>query len=96
MINAKMRNLPYYTYGTKNSYGEDVLSSSPLGFIKISIHLTSQSSQNNINYKDCNYVGFTQDTKVDDTYVIEYKGEKLKVLYVNPTGRFNQVYLARM
>lgn len=96
MINAKMKQLPYYAYGSRNSIGEETLSSSPLGFIKISIHLTSQSIQDNINYKDCNYVGFTQDTKVDDTYVIEYEGERLKVLYVNPNGRFKQVFLARM
>ena len=61
----------------------------------MAINITSQSVQDNINYKDSQYVGLTH-AKVDDTYVIEYGDERLKVLYVNPTGRFNQVFMSRM
>lgn len=96
MINAKMRDYNFFTFGTKNAFGEETLSAFPTGTVRMSIHLTSQTIQDNINYKDCNYIGFTHDTKVDDTYVIEYEGTKLKVLYVNPNGRFRQVYMVKM
>ena len=94
MINADMRLYNYFTLGTENEYGELVQSDSPIGTIKIAINISSQSVQDNINYKDCQYIGLTQDAAVDDTYIIEYEGKKLKVLYVNPKGRFKQVFLA--
>ena len=50
----------------------------------------------NILYKNCAYIGLTTDAEVNDTYVIKYGSERLKVLYVNPMGRFKQVFLQRM
>ena len=61
----------------------------------MAINLTSQSVQDNINYKDANYMGLTH-AKVDDTYIIQYGEERLKVLYVNPFGRLNQVFMKLM
>ena len=95
MINADMRLYNYFTFGEKDEYGQAQLSKNPVGQVKMAINITSQSVQDNINYKDSQYVGLTH-AKVDDTYVIEYGDERLKVLYVNPTGRFNQVFMSRM
>ncbi len=67
----------------------------PAGQIKLAIYLSSQSTQDNINYKDCNYIALTS-SKVDDTYIIDYKGERLKVLYVSNMGRYSQVYLKKI
>ena len=94
MINADMRIYNYFTYGEPNEYGQPVLSKEPAGTIKMSINTTSQSVQDNIRYKGAAYMGLTMDTKVDDTYVVEYGGEHLKVLYVNARGRFKQVFMA--
>lgn len=82
MLIRDMRFYNYFTLGEKNAYGQQTLSTSPSGTIKIAIYTTSQSIQDNILYTDASYVGITQDTKVNDTYVIEYEGNKLKVLYV--------------
>ena len=93
MINAVTRYYPYYAFGELNAYGQPTLSSEPVGTIKMAVYLSSQSTTQNIKYSDATYIALTQDAKVDDTYVIEYEGQKLKVLYVNKQGRFKQVYL---
>lgn len=95
MINSDMR---FYDYGLlegKNAYGEQSAPDKPTGQVKLAIYESSQSIQDNINYKDCSYVGLTKDT-VDDTYIIFYKNIKLKVLYVNSAGRYNQVFMAKI
>lgn len=90
-----MRTYDYYTYGADDGYGQPTLSPAPTGKIKIAINISSQSVQDNINYTDAEYVGVTL-ANADDTFVIDYEGQKLKVLYVNKKGRFNQVFLKRM
>lgn len=95
MINANMRTYEYYTYGKQDAYGQLSLSSAPMGQIKMSINLTSQSIQDNINYQSAQYMGLTH-AKVDDTFVIQYGKQQLKVLYVNSFGRLNQVFMAEL
>lgn len=96
MINANMKNYNFYTYATNDEYGQPILSEDVKGSIKMAIYITSQSIQDNINYEDCAYIGLTNDTEVNNTYVIEYEKERLKVLYVNPQGRYKQVFMARV
>ena len=98
MINADMRLYDYFTLGDSNGYGQPQLpnlNSTPKGQIKMAINISSQGVQDNILYKDCTYVGLTQ-APIDDTYVIKYNNELLKVLYVNTKGRYTQVYLQEM
>ena len=95
MIATDMRLYNYFTLGSEDEYGQPTLSKKPVGTIKMAINITSQSIQDNINYKDSQYIGLTH-AKVDDTYVIQYGNERLKVLYVNPKGRYNQVFLQEM
>lgn len=92
MINADMRIYDYYTYGEDNGYGQPSLSASPQGKIKMAVNITSQSVQDNINYENSQYMGLTL-SPIDSTYVIQYGNEKLKVLYVNPKGRYKQVFM---
>ena len=93
MINTDFRTYNYFTFDEEDSYGQPALSGEPKGQIKMAINISSQSIQDNILYKDCTYVGLTMDANVDDTYVIEFGRERLKVLYVNPRGRYKQVCL---
>lgn len=95
MINGNMRSYNYFTFGDNNGYGSPQLSEDIKGTIKMAISITSQSVQENINYQGANYIGLTLGT-VDDSYVIQYGDERLKVLYINPVGRFKQVYMAKM
>lgn len=95
MINTDMRLYDYFTFGDSNGYGQQQLSSEPIGQIKMAIYITSQSVQDNILYKDSTYMGLTM-APIDDSYVIKYGNERLKVLYVNPQGRYTQVFLKEM
>ena len=90
-----MRLYSYFTFGSEDEYGQRELSEVPSGLIKMAINLTSQAIQDNINYKEAQYVGLTH-SDVDDTYVIQYGNEMLKVLYVNPKGRLKQVFMVEM
>lgn len=91
-----MRNYNFYSFGEQDAYGQPKLSDEPKGTIKMAINISSQSIQDNINYKEASYIGLTHDSAVNDTYVIEYGEAKLKVLYVNPRGRLKQVFLAEL
>ena len=92
MINSQMKTYNYFTFGALDEYGQPGLSTEPVGQVKMAINISSQSVIDNINYKDATYIGLTL-AEVDDTYVIEYGKERLKVLYVNPIGRYKQVFL---
>ena len=93
MINAKMKNYNYFTIGEVDAYGQATQSTEIKGSVKMSINIISQAITDNINYKDATYIGLTFDKNIDDTYVIQYDDVKLKVMYVNPQGRYTQVYL---
>lgn len=98
MINADMRLYDFFTIGENDEYGQPQMPDYevPEGKIKMCINITSQTIGQNINYKDATYMGLTNDKNIDDTYIIEYGNEKLKVLYINPKGRYTQVYMAEI
>ena len=90
-----MRLHNYYLQKTTDNYGYSRmpdLREYPDGQIKMAIYTANQSVQDNVNYRNANYVGLTQ-AEVNDTYIIEYENELLKVLYVNPHGRYKQVFM---
>jgi hypothetical protein len=95
MIAANMKHYDYFTLGAVDEYGQEYIPSindEPRGQIKMSLYLSSLSTQDNINYKDCNYIALTR-ANVDDTYIIKNGNELLKVLTVNDAGRMKQVFL---
>lgn len=96
MINTDMRLYDYYTYSSADAYGQPQLSSEVQGSVKMAINISSQSIQDNILYENCSYIGLTMDSAVNDTFVIQYGEEKLKVLYVNPKGKYKQVFLQKI
>ena len=99
MITTDMRLYNYFTIGEPNAYGQPQLpaaDATPDGTIQMAIYITSQSIQDNINYKDAAYIGLTHDANVDDTYIIQYENERLKVLYVQPKGRYKQVFMSAL
>lgn len=95
MINADMRIYDFYTYEENNAYGQPQLSKDVKGSVKMAINVSSQSVQDNVLYTGAEFVGLTH-ADITDKYVIQYGDEKLKVLYVNPKGRFKQVFMTRM
>ncbi len=95
MINANMRDYNYYLYGDSNGYGQPTLSKEVQGTIKMSIDTTTQDIQGNVNYKEAKYIGLTH-ADVTDKMVIQYGDEKIKVLYVQPKGRYKQAFMGNM
>lgn len=88
----------YYTYsslGDLDDYGQPKESKTK-GFVKMAISLQSQSPQDNIKYKDTSYIGLTLDKRIDDKCFIHFNNQKLKVVYVNPVGRYRQVYMSEI
>lgn len=102
MIMRNMKLYDYYAFGESDSYGQQTLikdeEGNPVvqGSVKIAIYLTSQSVQDNINYKDCSYIGLTYDSNITEAFVIKYNEENLKVQYVNPNGKLKQVFLKKI
>lgn len=103
MIMSSMRNYDYYLYDSNpDEYGQTALikddTGNPIvqGQVKLSINITSQAIQDNINYKNATYLGLTYDKNISDLYVIQYGQEQLKVLYVNPLGKMKQVFLGEI
>ncbi len=90
-----MKTYSYFTFGNDDAYGQPQLSKEPVGEIKIAIYTTSQAVQDNINYKSANYIGLTN-AEIDDTYVIAFGEERLKVSYVHPKGRYKQAFLVKI
>ena len=95
MISTDVRTYNYLAIGDKDEYGQPRASTEVKGSIKMAIYISSQTVQDNINYQDCSYVGLTTDKSVNDKMVVLYGSEKLKVQYVNPRGRYYQVFLKR-
>jgi hypothetical protein len=96
MINATMRSYDYFTFGGKDEYGQEILSPEAQGRVRLAIYTLSTTIGTNINYKDATYIALTHNKSINDSYVIQYGEEKLKVLYTIPLGRYNQVFLAEM
>lgn len=99
MINARMKTYNYFRLLEPDDYGQRQLPSAdatPEGQVKMSISVTSQSIQDNINYKDCNAIGLTYSSLLDDSCVIQYETDRYKVQYVNSDGRLKQVFLKKI
>lgn len=96
MISANMRNYNYFTFGAKDSYGQEVLNEEVQGTITLAIYTLSNTIGTNIKYKDATYIALTHNKAIDDSFVIQYGDKKLKVLYTIPMGKYNQVFLSEM
>lgn len=96
MINTNMRSYDFFSLDREDEYGQPI-PTAKVGAAKMSINLQTQMVNDNIKYKDANYVALTLDNRITDKHIIQYDEEtKLKVLYVNRFGRFNQLYLSEM
>lgn len=92
MINSNMKSYAYYMFDGFDTYGQSKLSEAPVGNIKLSISLLNKSTKDNVLFADANYMALTMEN-ITDKYVIDYGEVQLRVLYVNPYGRYKQVYL---
>lgn len=94
-----MRLYNYWLISQNEKYAQEIYPSkeaAAAGQIKMSIFPTSTGTQDNILYNNCSFVGLTHDAGVNEKYVIEYNKERLKVAYVQPMGRYKQVFMRRV
>ena len=96
MVNTNMRTYDFFTFGELDEYGQPKLSKEVQGAVKMAITTTSQSVQDNVLYTGASYMGLTHDKRVNDSFVIDYEGTKLKVLYVGPQGRLRAVFMSKV
>ena len=98
MINSRMRAYDYYLLGDDNGYGQITLIRDEngelikQGSVRMSITVLVKAVSDDIRYSDASYIGLTNDN-INDTYVIQYGDQLLKVQYVIPDGRYTQVFL---
>ena len=95
MINTQMRNYSYYTLNNNDEYGQpqEVKAEDT---IKMAINFVTESIQENPLYSGAQYAGLTLNKNIDATYIIQYGDERLKVLFVNNSGRYKQAFMARI
>lgn len=83
-----------YTYSAiseqLDEYGQPI-TQTEAGEVLMFISVTKHSPVESPLYQESEYTGITH-SEIDDRYIINYEGKKLKVLYVIK-GRFNQVFL---
>lgn len=96
MINSDFRLYNFYTLGEIDEYGQQKMDDTVKGSVKMAIYPTSQNVQQNILYLNAQYIGFTHDKEINDTYFIDYENYKLKVLYINRSGRLYQVFMSKV
>ena len=92
MINNDMRDYNYFLLKEYDEYGQLTPTEQPQGVIKMAIYILTQAVSETSPYSGASYIGLTN-SDIDDTYIIQYGEEKLKVLYIQPRGALNQVFL---
>lgn len=90
-----MKTYTLSTLGYTDGYGQPQTTEN-VGSVRMAIYLYTQSVVDNVKFHDATYIGFTNDCTIADNYIINYENKKLKVLYVNPIGRYRQVFLKEM
>lgn len=93
-IYRRLTKYNYYTLVDSEYGGKTADFTSPTGVVNMAIQLNNMAMNSNTIYTSANFVGLTQED-IDDTYIIEYGNEKLKVLYVYPEGKYKQVFMQR-
>ncbi len=96
MITTQMRQYTYKKISDGlDDYGQPTIEEIE-GTIKMAINFINETIQDNSLYSDAQYMGLTLNKNINDTYIIHYEGESLKVLYVNKSGKYKQVFMSRV
>lgn len=94
MINSRMSPHEYFLLGVDNGYGQITMTPEKQGEITIGITMLTKTVTDDLRYSDAQYLGLTYDKNINDTYIIKYGDELLKVKYIIPTERLTQVFLS--
>ena len=93
MIETGMRVYPLWLIPEDKDRYRERVEPVEAGTARLSISLYAQSVADNVNYKDCQYIGLTNDRTITESHLIQYGNKRLKVKLVSPSGRMIQLIL---
>lgn len=93
MINRVLKEAQVINKYSKDEYGQRHSSLASSHTISITFGLYEHNMSNDIRYADCKYVGLTKDTTLTDNDYLLIDGKEYKVQFINPFGRWVQVFM---
>ena len=93
MINRELVDATVETYGGYDEYGQQLAEKTAERNITVAIGYYTHSATDDIRYQDVKYYGLTKDRNITDKDYIIVGENKYKVMFVNPTTRWTQLYL---
>ena len=96
MIRRDMRPYGYTLLGEADAYGQPTLLDGVQGTINMAIYVSTQAVGSSIIYAEADYIGLTNDASISDKMLIDYEGQKLKVLHTQPKGRHSQAAIKKV
>ena len=93
VINRELKKYTVKTYGGKDEYGQELAELTQTKEVEIAIGVYSQTQTSDVRYTDTKFYGLTKDKSITDKDYIVIDGEEHKVIYVNPTTRWVQLYV---
>ena len=92
MINRQLQTVKVISKSGKDEYGQRHIDETAPRFTFLTIGLYEHSQNSDIRYADCKYVGLTKDTTLTDNDYLVYEGKEHKSEFINPYGRWVQVF----
>lgn len=93
MINRELVEATVNSYGGVDEYGQQLAELTGTRTITVAIGIYTHTATNDIRYQDVKYYGLTQDKAITDKDYLVVGDKTYKVLYVNSTTRWTQLYL---
>lgn len=93
MINREMKKATVNTYGGTDKYGQQLATLQSQRDIMVAIGYYTHTATDDIRYQDVKFYGLTRDRDITDKDTIVVGDNEYKVLFVNPTTKWTQLYL---
>lgn len=93
MINRELVKATVETYGGLDEYGQELAELQNEREIMVAVGFYTHTATDDIRYQDVKYYGLTKDRNITDKDYLVVGENKYKVLFVNPTTRWTQLYL---
>lgn len=95
MYNRQLTTILVNSYSGVDEYGDMLTTLDGSRTIQGSINIYSQSTTDDIRYQNAEYLILTKDKNISDQDRLLFNNQEYKVLYVNPFGRLNQVWVSK-
>lgn len=94
MINREMRKANLITYAPGvDEYGQPRKGEQSKRDIELTFRIYSHSPVEDIRFNEVTHTGLTADKTITDTNAIELEGKTYNIKFVNPEGRFAQLFM---